>query len=102
MNVVQFLNELLPGEYVEVIKAGVPECWRKSFIRRTRAASGKALPRHPLFQYLHSHGNISIVGLANEQMEMLRHYHIADHGEFIFLPDLFEYLHEQVSVECRT
>src|SRR6266571_4271586 len=33
-------------------------------------------------------------------MDMLRHDHIADHLEFIFLPDLFKDLQEQVSVGC--
>jgi len=94
VNVVKFLNELLLGEYVEVIRAGVPECRRKSVIRRARAAPGTALPRHPLLQDLHSHGNISIVGLTDEQMEMLRHDHVTDYGKFIFLPDLFEDLEE--------
>jgi hypothetical protein len=97
VHIVQFLNDLFLREYVEVIRSGQPECWGKSVIRRARAAPGKALPRHPLLQDLHSHGNISIVGFANEQMEMLRHDHIANHREFIFLPDLFEYLQEQVS-----
>jgi len=51
---------------------------------------------------LHNHRNISVVGLADEQMEMLRHHHIADDGEFISLPYLFEDLEEQVSAGCRT
>ncbi len=42
-----------------------------------------ALQRHPLFQNLHRHGNISIVGPADEQMEMLWHHHIADHRKFV-------------------
>jgi hypothetical protein len=66
------------------------------------SAPGKALPRHPLLQDLYSYRNISIVGLANEQMEMLRHDHIADHRELIFLPDLIEDLQEQVSAGCGT
>jgi hypothetical protein len=97
VNVFQFLNELLLGEYIEVIRAGQPECRGKSVIRRARAAPGTALQRHPLFQNLHSHRNIPIVGLTNEQMEMLGHHHVADHGEFIFLPDLFKNPQEQVS-----
>jgi hypothetical protein len=30
-------------------------------------------------------------------MEMLRHHHIANHEELIFLPDLFKDIQEQVS-----
>jgi hypothetical protein len=82
VHIVQFLNDLFLREYVEVIRSGQPECWRKIVIRRARAAPGKALPRHPLLQDLYSYRNISIVGLANEQMEILRHDHVADHREF--------------------
>jgi len=33
---------------------------------------------------------------------MLRHHHVADHLKFIFLPDLFKDLQEQVSADGGT
>jgi len=98
VNIVQLLNQFFLRKYVEIIRAGVPECRRESIIRQTRAPPCAAFSGNPLLQDLHNDRDISIVGLADEQMEMPRHDHVADHREFIFLPDLFKDPEEQVSV----
>jgi hypothetical protein len=50
-----------------------------------------------LLQNLHGHGNASFVRLSDEQVDMLRHHHVANHLEFIFLTDFFKDIQEQVS-----
>ena len=61
---------------------------RESILQRARATASTTLQQHPLFQNLHRHGNISMIELADEQMKVLRHRHVADYREFIFAPDL--------------
>ncbi len=97
MHVGQLLRDFLLAEHVEVIRAGIPEGRRIGVLRQTRAASGQALTRYALLQNLHGHGNASFVRLSDEQVDMLRHDHIANHLEFIFLTYFFKDLQEQVS-----
>jgi hypothetical protein len=97
VNVVQLLSDFLLAEDVEVIRAGKPEGRRSGVFHETRAASGKALPRHPLLENLHDYRNTSIVRFADKQVDMLRHDHVTNHLEFIFLPDFFKDIQEQVA-----
>ena len=97
MHVVQFLSDFLLAEYVEVIRAGASEVGRSSILRQTGACHGKALVRHALLENLHDYRDTSFVRLTDEQVDMLRHDHVANYLEFIFLTDFFKDVQEQVS-----
>jgi len=101
VNVVQLLSEFLLAEHVKVIRAGKPEGRRCSIFPQTGADAGKALMRHPLFENLHDYRDASFVRLSDEQVDMLWHDHIANNMEFVFLPDFFKYLQEQISARRR-
>jgi len=96
VDVIELLSDVLLAEDIKVIGAGLPEGQRIAIFHQTRAATGVALLRYALLQNLHDDG-ASFVGFSDQQVDMLRHHHVADYLEFIFLPDLLKYLQEQVS-----
>ena len=95
MDVIELLGDFLLAEDIKVIGAGIPEGQRIAIFHQTRAATGVALLRYALLQDLHDDGNASFVGFSDQQVDMLRHHHVADHRKFILLPGLFKDLQEQ-------
>ena len=61
------------------------------------AARHRALPRYALLENLHDSPDTSVVGLADKQMNVLRHHHVANYLEFVFVPDFFKDLEEKIS-----
>jgi hypothetical protein len=105
MHVIQLLRDLFPAENIEVIETGQPEC-RWGLVVRIRCAAltallSTALRGYALLQDLHRETNISVVRLANEDVEMLRHHHITDDNEFIPLANFFKDFQEQISSRGR-
>jgi hypothetical protein len=54
-------------------------------------------PRKPLLEHLDHNPGIGSLGLAKQQMNMLRHNHITDDDEAIALPHLFKNTKKEIA-----
>jgi hypothetical protein len=59
--------------------------------------SSPTAARNTLFENLHGHGDGSFSGLADEQMEVLRHDDVASDDKLIFLSDFLQDCQEQIA-----
>src|SRR5579864_4303421 len=106
MHVAQLLNPLLPGPHIEIIKACLPErpaCflaeWH-SLLRVSAFSFWQQSLRTALLQHLHHCGGRAYLRFRDQQMNVLRHYHIADHNKAVTLARLFKRGQEVISGSC--
>jgi len=57
--------------------------------------------REALLHHLPHHRGIAHLRLAHQQVDMLGHHHVADHGEAIVTPGLLQNLQQQVAPPRR-
>src|SRR5690242_838864 len=103
MHVAQFLHALLLRPRVVVVKAAVPDL---TLLKRIgpelarsylRAEPGQYLVRKALFQDFHHYRGIASIRLGHEEMEVLRHDHVADHDETVILAGALQNLQKQTA-----
>jgi hypothetical protein len=103
MHIAQFLDPLALGPEVEVIKAGLPDMPRcvleQRPLLRVSASPllGQQTARKTELQSLHNLGRRAILGFAEQQMNVFRHDHVADHHELVASPHPLENLEKQVA-----
>ena len=93
MHVVQLLRPLLAAPNVEIVEPPLPEtamsCVRDVLPQTellrgiARANFSAQAARDPLFQHLNHDRQISLLRLAQQQMNVFRHDDVADHRELI-------------------
>ena len=107
MHVVQFFILLLEAPHIEVVEPALPESRSVSQRRitpQTQLCHGQALsasaaqrPRDSLFQHLHDRRGSAYVRLADQQMNVIQHHHIAQQGEVVAIPHLAQNLQEHIA-----
>jgi hypothetical protein len=105
VHVIQFLNSLLRAPYVEIVEASLPETARhcsslvspqRQLIRIPPPAFSSQRTRHALLQSLHHRRWIPHLRLADQQMNVFRHHHVAHQRELVTGPHLIENPQENV------
>jgi hypothetical protein len=90
VHIPQLFDPLLSRAYVEVVEALLPQIPRP-LIGLVHFAS------KPHLQDLHYRGGVSDLRFGDEQVEVLRHYHIPDYFEAVNGSDFFEEVQEEVA-----
>ena len=93
VHVIHFLVPLLPGPHVEIVEASLPEAAmarRRRFVPQTHLPGWRAPPLAPpyragdaLLQHLHHGRRSAHPRLADEQMNMFGHHHVAEQREIV-------------------
>ncbi len=90
----------------EIIEAGLPDAaaFHRSAPQRELlgvlplAQARKQAPGKPLFDGLHDHCWIAALRFGEQQMNVLRHYDVSDHGKTVASPHLFQHAEKQVPI----
>ena len=102
MHVVQLLSMFAPAEDIEVIGALLPESrWQlgrpELYLNFGLLLSCPTAAGNTLFENLHGHSDSSLSGLADQQMEVLRHDDVTPDDKLIFLSDFLQDFQEQIA-----
>jgi hypothetical protein len=104
MHVAKLLGDLGIGVHVEIIKASLPEAlWslrmapKFPLVAISRSSLVQETAGDSLFQNLHDDRGIVPCRLADEKVDMLRHYDESHDVEAIALANLLQYLEEDVA-----
>jgi hypothetical protein len=103
VHVAQFLDALVFGPHVEVVESLLPDMLRRVLeedgLRRVATASRlrQDPPGKAEFESLHHGRRILLLRLADQQMNMLGHDHVADDDERIALAHLFQHRQKKVA-----
>ena len=105
VHVVKFFHSLLQTPHIEIIEAPLPEarqrriaaCKIQTQLSGERAPLAAQAARDALLQYLNHSGRRSLGRLADEQMNVLRHNHVAHQREAVVIARLAENLRENIS-----
>jgi len=90
VHVVELLLDLFPAPDVEIVEAALPQSGRKLCEKKRKGKLGPRCfslsaerLRSILLQYLHNAGRSAGLGLADEQVHVLGHDHVADEKKFV-------------------
>ena len=107
VHVAELFDLLFLTPHIEIVKPPLPELSRKIILAaktetKLRSASSLTplapkLPRYTLLQHLHHRRGRASGWLADQQVDVLRHHHVANQREAVPLANLTEDLHKHVS-----
>ena len=106
MHIAKFLDSLAGGTDVEVIVPGLPNALRRVVEQvhwcaaTSSALLGQHAPRKAEFQRLYGPRQRSLWRLADQEMNVFGHHHVADDHPLVTLPNLFQHFHEQVTARA--
>ena len=110
VHIVQFFFPLRITPHIEVVKTPLPKApvlrhgittFQGKLALRTAPLPSSHRARYSLFQHLQDPRHVSTLGLADQQMHMLRHDDVSDQPKFTFLSSLFQHPEEQISRSNR-
>ena len=108
MHVAQLLHPLPRRPHVEIVEARLPKrslrflSEQRPLPRITAPSLRQQRPCRTLLHHLHHRRRSSHLGLGHQNMNMLRHHHIADDYKTVALSRLFENGEEPVASLGRT
>jgi hypothetical protein len=100
MHVTQLLDVLAFAKDIEIIVTLVSEgarCFRLPKRHEIAVRALMAGMRDALFENLHDSRDAFLVGLADQHMEVLGHYHVTPNNELVLLPELFNDVKKQMA-----
>jgi hypothetical protein len=109
VHIIQFLPHFPPIPNIEIVKTSLPQMLRfqQGFLEiqshlssRDPSPLSAHRPRGPLLQYLNHLGEIACLGLADQQMNMIRHHDIPGQTNPLPHSHLIKNFHETIA--CAT